>query len=96
MAGHETRAQPLSMRWQQSAPEPEPGTGVERSIRPGVPIPETVLVAVMADGSYLLMAYPQQEPAAFLAPDDAGPLREVLTAAFGSPADRNQQIRNRH
>ncbi len=41
----------------------------------------------MANGSYLLMAYPQRVPAAFVARDDAGPLREALTVAFGNSAD---------
>ncbi len=67
---------------------------IQHSIRPGVPSPETVLVTVMTDGSYLLWAYPQREPAAFVVPDDAGPLREALTAAFGSPADRSQRTRD--
>ncbi len=38
----------------------------------------------MTDGSYLLMAYPQREPAAFVARDDAGLLRQALAGAFGS------------
>lgn len=59
----------------------------DHCISPGVPCPETVLVAVMTDRSYLLMGYPQGEPAAFVVKDDAGPLREALTAAFGSPTE---------
>ena len=31
--------------------------GIAHSIRPGAPCPETVLVAVMGDGSYLLVGY---------------------------------------
>lgn len=58
--------------------------GITHSISPGVPCPETVLIAVMSDGSYLLMAYPQREPAASVARDDAGLLRQALTAAFES------------
>lgn len=58
---------------------------IEHSIRPGVPCPETVLVAVMTDGSYLLMAHPQGKPAAFVVGEDADPLRRELAAAFGSP-----------
>jgi hypothetical protein len=46
--------------------------------------PDTVLVAAMTDGSYLLMAYPQRESAAFVARDDAGLLRQALAEAFGS------------
>ncbi|MGH3694037.1 MAG: hypothetical protein ACRDRX_08645 [Pseudonocardiaceae bacterium] len=44
----------------------------------------------MTDGSYLLMAYPQREPAAFVVRDDAGPLREALAAAFGNSLDPSQ------
>ena len=56
---------------------------IGHSIRPGVPVPETVLVAVMSDGSYRLVGYPQSEPAAFVVRDDAGSLRQALRAAFG-------------
>lgn len=62
----------------------EASPGITHSINPGVPCPETVLVAVMIDGSYLLMAYPQREPAALVARDDAGPLSQALKAAFES------------
>ena len=61
--------------------------GIEHSIRPEVPCPEIVLVAVMTDGSYLLMAYPQKEPAAFVTAQDALRLRRKLAAAFGSDED---------
>lgn len=57
---------------------------IEYSIRSGAPCPETVLVAVMTDGSYLLMAYPLGEPVAFVVAKDAVPLRPELAAAFGS------------
>jgi hypothetical protein len=50
-------------------PSQEPPPSMMHSIRPGVSPPDTVLVAVMTDGSYLLMAYPQREPAAFVARD---------------------------
>lgn len=56
---------------------------IEHSIRPAVPCPETVLVVVMTDRSYLLLAYPQGEPAAFVVGKDADPLRRELAAAFG-------------
>lgn len=56
--------------------------GLVHSIRPGVPCPETVLVAVMTDGSYLLVGYPQGMPAAFIVPEDAAPLRHALATAF--------------
>jgi hypothetical protein len=45
---------------------------------------ETVLVAVMTDGSYLLKSYPQGEPAAFVTAEDAGPLREALNGELGT------------
>jgi hypothetical protein len=69
--------------------EPPPGTGTTPSINPATSCPETVLVAVMADGSYLLMAYPHREPAAFVTRDEAGLLREALTAAFQNPGDED-------
>lgn len=59
--------------------------GIEHSIRPGVSCPETVLVSVMTDGSYLLMGYPRGEPAAFVVGKDTDLLRRELAAAFGSP-----------
>ncbi|MGH4008752.1 MAG: hypothetical protein ACRDTH_11460 [Pseudonocardiaceae bacterium] len=54
---------------------------IKYSIRPGAPCPQTVLVAAMADGSYLLMAYPLGEPV--VVAKDAVPLRPELAAAFG-------------
>jgi hypothetical protein len=59
--------------------------GIEHSIRPASPCPDTVLVAVMTDGSYLLMAYPLGEPTALVVAKDAGGLQRELAAAFGSP-----------
>lgn len=38
----------------------------------------------MTDGGYLLVAYPQGEPAAFVVGKDADLLRWELAAAFGS------------
>lgn len=61
--------------------------GINHSISPGVPCPETVLVAVMSNCSYLLVGYPQAGPAALVVHDDAGPLRQALTAAFGGSTD---------
>ena len=60
-------------------------SAASRQHRPGMPCPETLLVAVMTDGSYLLMAYPLGEPTALVVAKDAGGLRRELTAAFGSP-----------
>ena len=66
--------------------EPQPGDGrLDHTIFPGVPCPETVLVGRMTDGSYLLMAYPQLEPAGFVVRADADLLQEALQAAFGYP-----------
>jgi hypothetical protein len=62
----------------------EAAPGIEHSISPGVPCLETVLVAVMTDGSYLLMAYPRCEPVALVARDHADLLRQALAGAFGS------------
>jgi hypothetical protein len=56
--------------------------GIDHNISPGVSCPATVLVARMYDGGYLLMAYPQREPAAFVVQDDAGPLQQALAKAF--------------
>ncbi len=60
--------------------------GSMRSFRPGAPCPETVLVAVMSNGSYLLVGYPQGGPTAWVVQNDADPLRQALQTAFGSPA----------
>jgi len=56
--------------------------GVGHSIRPGTPVPATVLVAEMTDGSLLLHGC-QDGTNAYLCPQDAGPLRQALAAAFG-------------
>ena len=57
--------------------------GIGRSIRPGTPVPATVLVAEMADGSLLLHGW-QDGTNAYLCPQDAEPLRQALAAAFGT------------
>lgn len=59
--------------------------GINHSLSPGVPCPETVLVVVMSDGSYLLVGYPQHGPTAFVMGEDADLLRRRLEGAFGSP-----------
>lgn len=56
--------------------------GLDHSIRPDVPCPESVLVLATNGGGYLLVGYPQGEPAAFIAAVDAAPMRETLAAAF--------------
>lgn len=65
----------------------ETAPGIKHSINPGVPCPETVLVAAMTDGSYLLMTYPRREPVAFVARDHADLLRQALAGAFGSSTE---------
>lgn len=62
-----------------------PGSGLSASISPGVPCPETVLVALLADGSYLLVGRCRQMPAALVASQDAAPLRQALESAFNRP-----------
>lgn len=57
--------------------------GLTHSVRTGVPCPDTVLVVMLSDGSYLLVGYPVGAPAAFVAAEDAGLLRQGLDGAFG-------------
>lgn len=61
--------------------------GIGHSIRPDAPCPEIVLVAVMSDGSYLLVGYPQGEPAAFVVSENTNLLRRGLDDAFGNSTD---------
>lgn len=61
--------------------------GIGYSISPGVPCPETVLVAVMTGGGYLLIGRTRDMPVAFVAARDANPLRHALHSAFGDPPD---------
>lgn len=56
--------------------------GLERSIRPGAPVPSTLLVAEMRDGAMFLQGW-RGGPAAYVIGSDAGPLRQALAAAFG-------------
>jgi hypothetical protein len=58
-------------------------------------VPETLLVVLMTNGSYLLVGYPQAGPTAFVVRDDAGPLREALATAFGDPATNGVRDRDR-
>ncbi|MGQ0718413.1 MAG: hypothetical protein ACT4NP_14100 [Pseudonocardiales bacterium] len=60
--------------------------GIERSIRPDVPCPETKLAAVMSNGSYLLVAYPRGEPAAFIV-EEADLLKQALAGTFRKHRD---------
>ena len=57
---------------------------IMRSVIPGVPCPETLLVVVMSNGGYLLVGYPQGGPTAYVDGHDAGPLSQALRAAFES------------
>lgn len=65
--------------------------GLDHSICPGAPVPVTMLVAVMSDGSYLLVGYPQGEPSAFVIAEDAVTLQQALDTAFGSRAPTGQE-----
>lgn len=55
------------------------------------PCPETVLVAQMTDGSFVLMAWPPQEPAAILVGEEAAMLQAALTLAFRGGAGDGQR-----
>ncbi|MGH3978287.1 MAG: hypothetical protein ACRDRZ_04690 [Pseudonocardiaceae bacterium] len=57
--------------------------GIGRSIRPGVPVPATVLVADMGDGALLCQGW-RHGPSAYVCAEDAGRLRQALEAVFGS------------
>lgn len=64
--------------------QPDPAVpGLERSIRPGVPVPATLLVAEMRDGALFLQGW-RDGPGAYVIAEDAGPLRQALAAAFGN------------
>lgn len=49
------------------------------------------MVALMTDGSYLLVGRSPEMPMAFVAPSDATPLRHALNTAFGSPSAAGPQ-----
>ncbi|MGH3940593.1 MAG: hypothetical protein ACRDTG_18540 [Pseudonocardiaceae bacterium] len=53
------------------------------SIRPGVPVPATVLIAEMSGGSMLLHGW-RNGPSAYVSAGDAAPLRRALAMAYGS------------
>lgn len=72
-----------------------PPRGLPRSFRPHVPCPETVLVVVMTDNSYVLVGYPQGQPTALVTAPDAGSLHQALTEAFG-PAHPTDQSASRN
>ncbi len=57
--------------------------GIGHSIRPGVPVPATVLVCQMGDGALFLHGW-RDEPSAYVCADDAALRRQELAAAFGS------------
>ena len=56
---------------------------LNRSIRPGVAAPATVLIAEMGGGSLLLQGW-RNGPSAYVSADDAVPLRRALAAAYGN------------
>lgn len=56
--------------------------GIVRSVRPGVPMPATVLVCQMGDGALFLHGR-RDGPNAYVCADDVALLQE-LAAAFGS------------
>lgn len=60
--------------------------GLERSIRPGARVPSTLLVAEMRDGALFLQGW-RDGPAAYVIPEDAGPLHQALAAAFGAATE---------
>ncbi|MPZ65842.1 MAG: hypothetical protein GEU83_10125 [Pseudonocardiaceae bacterium] len=63
--------------------EADNGTGgFGASIRPGVPVPATVLVVDMGDGALLLQGW-RDGPAAYVSAADGVQLRTALAAAFG-------------
>ena len=68
---------------------PQHRGGLERSIRPGVPIPETLLVAQLCNGALLLQDW-RDGVSAYVIPQDAGPLRHALATAFGNTDTTDQ------
>lgn len=68
---------------QSSTSGPQHNGGLDRSIRPGVPIPETLLVAQLCNGALLLQDW-RDGVSAYIIPQDTGPLRHALATAFGS------------
>ena len=70
----------------------QPSSGLDHCIRPGLPMPETVLLAVMTDGGLLLQGW-RSGPCAYMCAADAAPLLRTLEAAFGvdiPTTDHNQ------
>ncbi|MGH3904765.1 MAG: hypothetical protein ACRDTE_11325 [Pseudonocardiaceae bacterium] len=49
-------------------------------------MPATLLVAEMRDGALFLQGW-RDGPAAYVIPEDAGPLRQALAAAFGTATE---------
>lgn len=69
-----------------SSDEQPPAHSLNRSIRPGVPVPATVLIVEMTGGSLLLRGW-RHGPSAYVSADDAAPLRRALATAYGSEYD---------
>ncbi len=73
-----------ALRHDDMPPQEQPAPrGLSRSIRPGVPAPETVLIVEMGGGALLLQGW-RDGPSAYVSAEDAGPLRQALAAAYGS------------
>lgn len=70
--------------------EQPPAHSLDRSIRPGVPVPVTVLLVEMSSGSMLLQGW-RNGPSAYINAEDAVPLRRALADAYGS--DRGDEAR---
>ncbi|MGH3781338.1 MAG: hypothetical protein ACRDRO_12115, partial [Pseudonocardiaceae bacterium] len=64
--------------------------GIGRSIRPGAPVPATVLVAALGDGALLLHGW-RTGPSAYLTAEDATPVHHALAEAFGADMVRTEQ-----
>lgn len=73
-------------------PEGRCGHGIGCSISPRLPCPETVTVALMTDGSYLLVGRSPEMPLAFVASCDAAPLRHALDTAFRRTVDGQRNM----
>lgn len=81
--GEDTGGLNRNERGKYPAVEQKRGARLSRSIRPGVPLPDTLLVAQMCDGGLLLQGW-RDGPSAYVISQDTGPLRQALATAFGS------------
>lgn len=65
--------------------------GIGCSIRPGSPVPATVLIANLGSGALLLQGW-RTGPSAYLTADEAAPVHDALAAAFGA----DQRVAGHH